>query len=247
MATPTNNFPAEVYGVFSDAINQGSVQRIFQTFGVACNNVVRHIHILFQSSGGFVADGIGLYNFFRAVPIEVTLYNSGSVQSIATVAYLGARNRKVSVSGSFQVHHSSSAPVPATAIQLQAITEGIQVDDARTEAILRRHLRLPDERWTQLGMRDMTFGAEQSVEWGFADEIAEFSIPPDVNLFGSQQEFVKMPIGGDLSALLSPGKLGVAGGPPARSEEAGPCRTARPMRVVGRLSAKGTQEHRWWA
>ena len=48
-----------------------------------------------------------------------------------------------------------------------------------------------------------------------------------------------MPIGGDLSALFSPGKLGVAGGPPARSEEAGPCRTARPMRVVGRLYAKG--------
>jgi hypothetical protein len=28
-----------------------------------------------------------------------------------------------------------------------------------------------------------------------------------------------MRIGGDLSALLSPGKLGVAGSPPARSEE----------------------------
>jgi hypothetical protein len=56
-----------------------------------------------------------------------------------------------------------------------------------------------------------------------------------------------MPIGGDLSALSSPGKLGVSGGPPARSEEAGPCRTARPMRVVGRLYAKDTQEHRWWA
>jgi ATP-dependent Clp protease, protease subunit len=183
MATPANQLPAEVYGLFSDAINQASVQRIFNTFGIACTGGVRHAHILFQSNGGFVTDGVALYNFFRAVPIEVTLYNVGGVQSIATVAFLGATHRRVSASAIFQIHQTTSPAIAAKAAQLQAIAEGVQLDDSRTEAILRQHLRLPADRWEQLGQRDLIFGAQEAVDFGFADEIGDFSPPPGAKVF----------------------------------------------------------------
>jgi ATP-dependent Clp protease protease subunit len=183
MATQGIALPPEVYGLFSDAINQASLQRIFNTAAVACKGGVRHAHILFQSVGGFVGDGIALYNFFRTIPIELTLYNAGSVQSIATVAFLAAAHRKVSANGSFQIHLSAGPPLAATLAQIEGIAEGIQVDDARTEAILRKHLRLSDEEWTQLVRRGLTFGASASVDRGFADEIAEFSPPPGTEVF----------------------------------------------------------------
>lgn len=169
MASQPPALPPVVYGLFSDQISQASVQRIFNTVGVACNGGVRHAHILFQSSGGFIADGIALYNFFRTIPIELTLYNAGSVQSIATVAFLGAAHRKASAVASFQIHMSSSPQLAANASQLEGLVEGVGIDDARTEEILRRHLRLSEQRWAQLGRRDMTFTAQEAIECGFAD------------------------------------------------------------------------------
>ena len=104
MASQPAVLPPEIYCAFSDGINQASIQRIFNTIGIAGNSNVRHVHILFQSSGGFIADGIALYNYFHGLPIELTLYNAGSVQSIATVAFLGAMHRKASAVSGFHVH-----------------------------------------------------------------------------------------------------------------------------------------------
>ena len=50
---------------------------------------VAHVHLLFQSNGGTVGDGLCLYNFFRSLPISLTFYNTGSVASVAAIAYLG--------------------------------------------------------------------------------------------------------------------------------------------------------------
>ena len=155
MATQPNTLPPEVFGLFSEGINQASLQRIFNNFGIAIGAGVRHAHILFQSTGGFVGDGVALYNFLRTVPIEVTLYNAGSVQSIATVAFLGARNRKVSSAGIFQLHKTTGPAVGAKADQLAAIAESVGIDDRRTEEILRRHLNLPEDRWEQLSRRGL--------------------------------------------------------------------------------------------
>ena len=52
--------PAEAYAVFSDNINQDSVKRVFNGLAGAMANKIAHVHLLFQSSGGFVGDGICL-------------------------------------------------------------------------------------------------------------------------------------------------------------------------------------------
>jgi ATP-dependent protease ClpP protease subunit len=58
------------------------VQRVFQTSAIAINGGVKTIHLLFHSSGGRVADGVVLYNYFRNLPIELYIYTGGSVSSI---------------------------------------------------------------------------------------------------------------------------------------------------------------------
>jgi ATP-dependent protease ClpP protease subunit len=64
---PAPALPETVYVVFSGQIDQMSVQRLIN----ACTNVmgqgVKKIHLLFQCSGGFIGDGICLYNFLRAI------------------------------------------------------------------------------------------------------------------------------------------------------------------------------------
>jgi ATP-dependent Clp protease protease subunit len=43
---------------------------------------------LVQSTGGFVGDGIAIYNYLRNVPIEIIAYNGGMVSSIAVLVFI---------------------------------------------------------------------------------------------------------------------------------------------------------------
>jgi ATP-dependent Clp protease protease subunit len=183
-APSTQILPAEVYGVFSDQINQASVQRIFQNLALATNAGVKHAHILFHSTGGLVPDGIALYNLFRALPIELTLYNPGSVQSIAVIAYLGAKHRKASANATFQIHRTIFTSQAARADQLEVLAEVTHLDDVRTEGILRAHLKLSDKDWDKFDRAGlMVFSAQDAVKIQMADELADFSPPQGAKIF----------------------------------------------------------------
>ena len=171
-----------VYAVFAGGIELSAVQRIFQGITGASTAGVNDIHLLFQSFGGSVADGVCLYNFFRSLPISLTLYNVGSVTSAATTAYLGAQKRKVSAHATFMVHRVQSPGQPATAERLHAITQSVIADDERTEAIIRQHLTLTDDQWLIHRNADLWFTAKEAVACGLA-EIGEFAPPAGSKIF----------------------------------------------------------------
>src|SRR4051812_644439 len=79
----TSTLPETVYGVFSGEINQESVQRVINGTTLALAQSVRTLHLLFQSGGGYIPDGICLYNYFKALTLDVTIYNGGGVSSMA--------------------------------------------------------------------------------------------------------------------------------------------------------------------
>jgi ATP-dependent protease ClpP protease subunit len=77
---------------------------------------------------------ICLYYFFKALTIDLTIYNVGWVQSISLIAYLGAKKRKTSSRATFMMHRTSGGAQPATAVRLKGITKSLTLDDARTES-----------------------------------------------------------------------------------------------------------------
>ena len=179
-AQPVN---PDIYALFCGVIDQSAVQRVFNAFAIASTNRVPRIHLLFQSSGGSVADGVCLYNFFRTATIELVLYNVGSVQSIATIAYLGAQRRKTSARATFLIHRTSAGSHLATAAGLKGLTEGVVLDDQRTESILRDHLKLVPERWSDLNLSNLYFSGEEAIQVGIADEIGEFAPPKGAQIY----------------------------------------------------------------
>jgi ATP-dependent Clp protease protease subunit len=175
--------PPEVFGIFCGNINQDSAQKLSNAFGIASNNGVTHIHLLYQSTGGSVSDGIFLYNLFKSLPLKLILYNAGQVSSAAAVAYLGAQGRKTSASATFMLHRSTNAPQVATVANMTALVKNLSLDDQRTEAILREHITLPDELWTLFDRHDIYLSAAESIQYGLAQEIADFSPPSDAKIF----------------------------------------------------------------
>jgi ATP-dependent Clp protease protease subunit len=183
MATPPA-LPPEVYAVFCGGIEQATAQKIVNGLTGAINSgTAKHVHLLFQSAGGYVGDGVFLYNFFRSIPIELTLYNGGQISSAGVVAYLGAKNRKTTKSATFMLHRSANSPQFATASKLQHIAETLILDDERTETIVRSHVTFPPELWDALKTQDVYVSGEEAISFGIAGEVGDFSPPAGSKVF----------------------------------------------------------------
>lgn len=175
--------PHDVYGIFVDDINQANASRIVHgvTGAIAAGN--KHLHIMFQSWGGFVGDGVMLYNFFRALPIDVSLHNSGQVASAAITAYLGAQRRVASRNSIFMIHKSHNSPQFATANKLERLTRNLVLDDQRSESIWREHVNMPEELWEEMEYHDLYLTGEEAVKYGLATDLGEFAPPPGTQVY----------------------------------------------------------------
>jgi ATP-dependent Clp protease protease subunit len=170
--------PADVYASFIGEMNEESAQKLHQNLAAAVNGRVQRFHLLFSSNGGGVGHGIGLYNFFRTLPIDLILYNTGAVSSAGVTAYLGAKRRKVSKHAMFMLHRiftASLESVPANV--MRSIADSLEIADRNNQQILRSHINLPEEKWQIFHERDLSITAEEAVTFGIADEIADFTPP----------------------------------------------------------------------
>ncbi|HZF00662.1 MAG TPA: ATP-dependent Clp protease proteolytic subunit [Methylomirabilota bacterium] len=171
--------PPDFYGIFSGAIDQASLQKFFNNFAVVTQQPQpnKHLHLLVQSTGGTIADGTAMYNFLKAAPIDVFVYNSGCVQSMATVCFLAAKRRVVSRHATFMLHRASCAPQAMTMSRLADVLKSLEIDDGRMDAILKSHLKLSDEQWAHLRNNEFWFTADDALKSGLATEIGDFSPP----------------------------------------------------------------------
>lgn len=109
--------------------------------------------------------------------------NKEPVNSIGTIAFLGAKKRKTSAYASFLIHRTRVDAQAATATRLKAVTDSLLVDDERTEAILRQHARLTKEQWSYLDHHDLTLSAKDAITVGLADGLGDFVPPPATQIF----------------------------------------------------------------
>jgi ATP-dependent Clp protease protease subunit len=175
----------DVYAFFFSEISQLTSKNLMNGLATATREPgVTGVHLLFQSAGGFVGDGVALYNFFKHFPLELSLYNTGTVGSSAVIAYLGAKRRVVSRTATFMIHRSTAPPTTIpTAEKLKAAVSALRIDDERTEAILRERLKIPKRKWSDLRHKEFWFTAKDAIANGLATEIGDFVPPRGVRIY----------------------------------------------------------------
>ena len=132
------------YG-FTGVIEPPSATRIAAGFNQAVIDGYDEIYLCLSSTGGYVADGIFLYNHIRSLPAKVTIHNTGTVASIAAAVYVAAEVRHCSKHGVFMIHPTEMpAHQNMRAEQLNSSLTAALADDQRTENILRERARIPD-------------------------------------------------------------------------------------------------------
>jgi len=186
MAAPTTPqpTPAEVYGIFAGMVDSAATKKIADAIAVASSSpTIKRVHLAFQSNGGGIGEGIFIYNLFRTVPFDLILYNIGTVSSIAVIAYLGAKTRKVGAHAAFMIHRTQTTTQAANTQTIKSFTNAAIIADNRTEAILRAHITMPNDKWAHFDHNDLWFSAEDAISSGLATEVAEFCPPAGMQLF----------------------------------------------------------------
>jgi ATP-dependent Clp protease protease subunit len=174
----------EIYASFAGIIDENSLRKILESLNASTRiieqgkTVIEHIHLLFQSNGGNISDGICLYNYFRKFPLPITLYNCGQISSIGTIAYLGAKSRKTAASATFMVHKAHFTFNAAQSHTLEGFIKSTVIDDARILDILKSNCELGPKKLTEfIQGTDCWFTAQDAIDAKIANGIADFSPP----------------------------------------------------------------------
>src|SRR5215472_16997503 len=125
MASQNQPTPESVYGIFCGDINANNTSKLVNSLTIASNLKVKHVHLLFQSWGGFVGDGVFMKTLLSRFAFDVTVYNAGQVASAGVLAFLGAEHRKTTKSGIFVIHKSSNTGQPAKVQALNVFTKNL--------------------------------------------------------------------------------------------------------------------------
>lgn len=168
----------DAYFTLAGDVNSDMVRRVFDAVSCMTQDKVSTAHIVIQSNGGYVSDGICLYNFLSKLPIEIVTYNAGAVASIAVILFLSGKKRYASDTARFMVHKShATAPSGARPDALEIIVEGLRADDLRTELILKQQVTLLETNWAVHQYSDLHLTAQEALVVGMINGIADFTPP----------------------------------------------------------------------
>ncbi|MDP3940083.1 MAG: ATP-dependent Clp protease proteolytic subunit [Deltaproteobacteria bacterium] len=169
---------------FSGLIDSGGVAKIAGALNTCVNEQFDRVYLCFNSLGGYVGDGIYLYNHIRALPVPLTIHNTGTVASIGVTVFVAAETRKCSGNSVFMIHpvQVPSGSAMATA-PLQAALDAALKDEERTEAILRERAGIADEILAKRRTTDVYLTADDALKHGLVNDVAEFALPAGNKIF----------------------------------------------------------------
>lgn len=178
------NIPQGTFYInFFDAINDITVRGLM----ALCSDILVKVkptpaafYFALSSPGGSVAAGITLYNFLKALPVELIIHNTGSVDSIATAIFLAAGKRFACPHSRF-LFHGIAAGFPKdstlTKAQVRERMSGLEQDESRIKELIVERTHLTETEILMLFNQGETKDPAFALEKGVISEIRDFSIP----------------------------------------------------------------------
>lgn len=176
--------PKKIFYVnYYDSINDVKVKAIM---AIIANIITKEkpdtLYVLFSSAGGNVEPGVILYNYLRALPVEIIMHNTGSVDSIANVIFLSANTRYASPHSSFLFHGVNwnfNANTSVTRNQLAEYLSGLESLENKISGIVTERTRLSTEEVRTLFRQGESKDATYALDKGIVNEIRIPIIPRD--------------------------------------------------------------------
>ena len=124
--------------------------------------------------------GVTLYNTLRALPIELTTHNVGSVNSIGNVVFLAGNPRYASANSTFMFHGVGFDVKTPTRFEEKIVRErldAILADQKKIASIISGRTKLKQSDVKRLFRQAVTRDPDYALSNGVIDEIREARIP----------------------------------------------------------------------
>jgi ATP-dependent protease ClpP protease subunit len=181
--TPVEGQPQKPYVVsFNTHVNPTTSQALLATVCQQLAQGYNDLHLLLSTVGGSVADGLTVYNVLRWLPVYVTTYNVGCVNSIGNVVFLAGDKRYAAKASSFMFHGVGFDIEKARfeEKELNARLASLQNDQALIADVIVRHTKLTKEQVRDLFMNAAFVPAAEACSRGIVDEVRDVELPKDV-------------------------------------------------------------------
>jgi ATP-dependent Clp protease, protease subunit len=175
--------PEIFYINYSDTISDSKVRGLM----ALCSEILAKVtptpgtlYFAFSSKGGDVVAGVTLYNFLRALPLQVVMHNIGSVDSIATAIFLAGSVRYACQHSRFLFHGISwtfAQNQALTPSQVREILSGLEQNEDLIRELVVQRSRLGDAEMRTLLQQGETKDPAFALQKGIIDEIRDFSLP----------------------------------------------------------------------
>jgi ATP-dependent Clp protease, protease subunit len=175
-----------IYVNYFDGIDESKTKALM----AVCSDIVAKqkphtIYFLFSSGGGSVNAGITLYNFLRALPVEIVMHNVGSIDSIANVIFMAASKRYAAPHSSFLFHGISWNFAAGASQTFNQLTETISVfkrEEDKIASIVAERTKMTEAEIRELFRQGESKDLQFAIEKGIIHEVRAAAIPKDAPL-----------------------------------------------------------------
>jgi ATP-dependent protease ClpP protease subunit len=175
-----------IYVNYFDSINDSKTKALM----AICSDIVakhkpKTIYFLFSSLGGQVNSGITLYNFLRALPVEIVMHNNGSIDSIANVIFLAASKRYAAKHSSFLFHGINwnfAAGSSLTFFQLKENLSSFEREETKIASIIAERTKMSEAEIRELFRQGESKDLQFAISKGIIQEVRDPSIPENAPL-----------------------------------------------------------------
>lgn len=161
--------------VLGDELDQAGGNRICaQLVALAADDARRDIRFWINSPGGSVPAMLAIHDVMRAIPNDVATIAVGMAASAGQfLLTAGTPGKRAALPHSRILLHQGSAGIGGTAVDVE-----LQADDLRHTrdtvlGLIAAYTGQPVERIAHDSLRDRWYTAEQSIEYGFIDHVAD--------------------------------------------------------------------------
>jgi len=182
------NPPEHVALTFVGPINYPATKFLRNACCQAVNAGTKRLTLLISSNGGSTAEGFALYHFLRALPLETTMHNIGSIDSIANVCFLAGKNRFACANTRFMFHDLTWTYGQQETLDRDHMRERIQSldsDAAQFLEIFKLHTSLTDDLFETLKLLQQPsfISPVKAKEFQIINEITEANIPAGMPIY----------------------------------------------------------------
>lgn len=137
-------------------------------------NKNQEINLYINSPGGYVSDGLAIYDTMQFISCDIATYCIGQAMSMgALLLTAGAPGKRFILPHGRVMLHQPSGGVGGTAADIERHAEEIVKLRKEMNAIISRHTGQSVERIEQDADRDFFLNAHEAKEYGLVDEVLE--------------------------------------------------------------------------